>query len=61
MVKKNACIFISGSGSNLKNLIDTGVFVGNNKWRAVYKPLESLFPDYLCSIFHKYPNLIKNH
>ena len=47
--------------SNLKNLIDTGVFVGNNKWRAVYKPLESLFPDYLCSIFHKYPNLIKNH
>ena len=44
---------------NLKKLIDTGVFVGNNKWKAVYKPLESMFPEYLCSIFHEYPNLIK--
>lgn len=47
--------------SNLKNLIDSGVFVGNKKWKAIYKPLESLFPDYLCSIFHEYPNLIKGH
>ena len=47
--------------SNLKNLIDSGVFVGNKKWKAIYKPLESLFPDYLCSIFHEYPNLIKSH
>lgn len=47
--------------SNLKNLVDSGVFVGNNRWKAVYQPLESLFPDYLCSIFHQYPNLIKNH
>lgn len=46
--------------SNLKNLIDSGVFVGNKKWKAIYKPLESLFPEYLCSIFHEYPNLIKN-
>ena len=44
---------------NLKKLVDSGVFVGNNKWKAVYKPLESIFPDYLCSIFHEYPNLIK--
>ena len=47
--------------SNLKNLIESGVFVGNKKWKAIYKPLESLFPDYLCSIFHEYPNLIKSH
>ena len=46
--------------SNLKNLIDSGVFVGNNKWKAVYRPLESIFPEYLCNIFHEYPNLIKS-
>ena len=46
--------------ANLKNLVDSGVFVGNNKWKAVYRPLESIFPEYLCNIFHEYPNLIKN-
>ena len=46
--------------SNLKNLIDSGVFVGNNKWKAIYRPLESIFPEYLCNIFHEYPNLIKS-
>ena len=43
-----------------ENLIDSGVFVGNNKWKAVYRPLESIFPEYLCNIFHEYPNLIKS-
>ena len=45
---------------NLKKLINSGVFVGNQKWKAIYRPLESIFPNYLCNIFHEYPNLIKN-
>ncbi len=44
---------------NLKKLIDSGVFVGNKKWKAIYRPLESIFPEYLCKIFYEYPNLIK--
>ena len=40
-------------------LLEVGVFVGNRKWKAIYKPLESIFPEYLCSLFYEYPNLIK--
>ena len=45
--------------TNLKKLINSGVFVGNRKWKAIYEPLESIFPDYLCDLFYKYPKLIK--
>ena len=45
--------------TNLKKLIDSGVFVGNKKWKAIYKPLESIFPEYLCRLFYEYPNLVK--
>ena len=45
--------------TNLKKMITSGVFVGNRKWKALYKPLEYIFPEYLCSLFKEYPNLIK--
>tara|TARA_A100001015_G_scaffold73534_1_gene81610 strand:- start:1975 stop:2847 length:873 start_codon:yes stop_codon:yes gene_type:complete len=45
--------------TNLKKLIDSGTFVGNKKWKAIYSPLESIFPEYLCNLFYEYPNLIK--
>ena len=45
--------------TNLKKMINSGVFVGNQKWKAIYKPLESIFPENLCSLFYEYPNLIK--
>ena len=45
--------------TNLKKIIDSGVFVGNSNWKAIYKPLESIFPEYLCNVFFEYPNLIK--
>ncbi len=46
--------------ANLEKIINSGVFVGNSNWKAIYNPLESIFPEHLCSIFFEYPNLIKD-
>tara|TARA_B100000427_G_scaffold326021_2_gene333925 strand:+ start:1572 stop:2453 length:882 start_codon:yes stop_codon:yes gene_type:complete len=44
---------------NLINHINSGNFITEHDWKAKYKPLEQLFPTYICKIFYDYPHLIK--
>lgn len=44
----------------IKNQIAEGDFVIKEKdWKAKYESIEDLFPENICNIFRKFPNLIK--
>ena len=50
------------SKENISKMINDGFFIDpkiKKNWQPLAKPIEEIFPEYLCNIFYDYPHLIK--
>ena len=47
---------------SISKMINDGLFIDpkiKKNWHTLSKPIEEIFPEYLCNIFYDYPHLIK--
>mgnify|MGYP001333032570 CR=1 FL=1 len=46
----------------ISKMINDGLFIDpkiKENWHISHKPIEEIFPEFLCNIFYDYPHLIK--